>query len=217
MHIATFEDKPEIVKIILETRLWTGLDLTIVDSLGNSAFMAACFYGRSNCAKVFLSLLDQKELETLKSPFSGLSALQSVLKCVSANCHLTKKPQTSCNCDYEKMEKRLSLFKKDYDSVGFYEGIFYRRLGDCALFLEGKKNVLQLLMSVDFVGEEMTNSLRKSSEKSTCSTLNSLLALLSENRTLSESHAKKAKYDDNIDVEKLNPGHHSLINVIPKK
>ena len=181
MHIATFEDKPEIVKIILETRLWTGLDLTIVDSLGNNAFLTACFYGRSNCAKVFLSLLDQKELETFKSPLSGLPALQSVLKCVRANCHLTKKPHTSCNCDYEKMGKRPNLFNKDYENIGFYEGIFYKRFGDCASFLEGKKNVLQLLMSVDFVGEEMTNNLRKSSEKSTCSTLNSLLALLSEN------------------------------------
>ena len=60
LHIATFEDKPQIVKIILENRLWTGLDLSIVDSLGNNAFLAACHYGRSDSAKVFLSLLDKK-------------------------------------------------------------------------------------------------------------------------------------------------------------
>ena len=87
-----------------------------------------------------MSLLDQKELEAFKNPLSELSALQLVFNCVrnaSTNCQLTKKPN-----NYEEM---LNLFNEDYENIGFYDGIFYRRFGDCASFLEGKKNVLQQL------------------------------------------------------------------------
>ena len=52
-------------------------------------------------------------------------------------------------------------------------------------------------MSVNFGGEEMTYDLEKYLEKSTCSTLNPLLALFPENAASSKSPAKKAKYDDN--------------------
>ena len=150
-----------------------------MDPLGNNAFLAACFYGRYNCAEVFLSLVDQKELETFKSPTSGLSALEAVFKCVREESY--------------------------YNSAGFYQKIGFTQFSDCSLFLEAKKKMLQQLMSVNFGGEEVTNNLRKSLEKSTCSTLNSLLALLSENGALPESSAKKAKHDDNIDGKKLTP------------
>ena len=159
----------------MESRLRTGLDLSIVDPLGNNAFLAACFYGRYNCAEVFLSLVDQKELETFKSPTSGLSALEAVFKCVREESY--------------------------YNSAGFYQKIGFTQFSDCSLFLEAKKKMLQQLMSVNFGGEEVTNNLRKSLEKSTCSTLNSLLALLSENGALPESSAKKAKHDDNQKAE----------------
>ena len=138
--IATFEGKPQIVKILLENRLWTGLDLSNVDSVGNKVFLAACHYGRSDSAKVFLSLLDQKELEALKSPSSGLSALQLALNCVrntrntssnASDCHAIKKPN-----NYEEM---LKLFDEDYDNIGFYDGIVFRRFGGLCLGSTGKE------------------------------------------------------------------------------
>ena len=84
----------------------------------------------------------------------------------------------------------LKLFDEDYDNIGFTSDA----LGDCASVLQGKRNVLQQLMS----GGDLENF-----EKSTCSTLSPLLAVLEAEP--SGSPSKKAKHEDNVEMKTLNP------------
>ena len=84
----------------------------------------------------------------------------------------------------------LKLFDEDYDNIGFTSDA----LGDCASVLQGKRNVLQQLMS----GGDLEDF-----EKSTCSTLSPLLAVLEAEP--SGSPSKKAKHEDNVEMKTLNP------------